>query len=140
MEELKFVAAKLIESTPNFQVGKTEVKGRITLEVDGTVSRLPDEMHRPVTQAVLNIGTIALCLEKAGCTREAAARIIREAATECLDTGTKSREEMTERMKDAEKAIEFVKQSITEQIPQVLRKGRTTVKGTVTVVEAAEAA
>lgn len=140
MEELKFVAAKLIESTPNFAVGKTEVKGRITLEVDGTVSRLPDEMHRPVTQAVLNIGTLALALEKAGCTREAAARIIKEAAIESLENSTKSRQEMTERMKDAEKAIDFVKQSITEQIPQVLRKGRTTVKGTVHVVEAVEAA
>lgn len=114
-------------------VGKHHVAGRVTLDLDATISRSPDSEYTPTVSVPLK-ATLALVLHRAGFQRDRAAEIIVEAMREALTLGEHGADEIAERIADVDAAMERVTE-ITESLPKQKRKGATRVTGTVAVVE-----
>lgn len=136
MHDILHVAiAKLLKDTPDLPVGTVEVDETVTLKVKATIKRNADHDYTP-TVAIPLKATLALLLAKMGFQRDNAAALLVEAMTEALNEERLGEETISERLADVDAAMARV-QAITAALPKENRKGATTVKGSVEVVQPA---
>jgi len=137
MNDLLHVAiAKLLKDTPDLPVGQVTVDETVTLHVKATIKRNQDGEYTPTISIPLK-ATMALLLAKMGFQRERAAELLIEAMTEALSGERLGEDAISERMADVDAAMARVT-AITDALPKAVRKGATTVKGSVEVVEVVE--
>lgn len=104
--------------------GIYEVDEVVTLRIVGTAEKKEPEMVRP-SHRIPFTTVMALLMEKAGVTRDAASRMLREALTEAMTGSAEDRVEALEsRIKDAEKAAAAVKDQVLSQLPKVPKSGK----------------
>ena len=136
-DALQVAIAKIIaKDLPELATGSYEIDQTVTLHVKGTVKKGADCEYTPTVSVPLK-ATVALLLNKMGFQRDRAAELLVEAMTEALEWERLGEETIVERLADVDAAMERVQQ-ITAQLPKQLRKGATTVKGTVVVEVVAE--
>ena len=132
-DALQVAIAKIIaKDLPELATGSYEIDQTVTLHVKGTVKKGADCEYTPTVSVPLK-ATVALLLNKMGFQRDRAAELLVEAMTEALEWERLGEETIVERLADVDAAMERVQQ-ITAQIPKQVRKGATSVKGTVEVV------
>lgn len=124
--------AKSIELSP-LPVGRHEVHGQVTFQVDGVVIKGADTEYTPTVDIPL-LSTLALVLEKSGITREHSKRLLVEAMQEAIVFNQKGSETVTERVRDIETAMAEVRQ-VTSALPKKTRSGATRVQAEVKVVD-----
>lgn len=112
--------------------GKNDIDVTITLRVKASITKGADVDYTPTVDIPLK-ATLALVLEKAGFSREYAAKLLTEAMTEALEAGEKGNEAVESRLKDIDLAMDRVS-AITAALPKKTRSGPTTVKGSVVEV------
>lgn len=116
-------------------VGDHDVDEFITVRVLGTVTKGLDTSYTP-TADIPVIPTMALLLSRMGVTREASAKLLAECMIQASKSGDKPTEEINDRIKDIESAMETV-QSVLDKLPQKVRAGAVHVKATVEILEVA---
>ena len=124
--------AKSIELSP-LPVGRHEVKGQVTFQVDGVVIKGADVEYTPTVDIPM-LATLALVLEKSGITREHSKKLLVEAMQEAIVLNQKGSETVAERLKDIETAMVEVRE-VTAALPKKTRSGATKVQAKVEVVE-----
>ena len=126
--------ARALTDSGDIRVGTYKIDETITLHVCGTVQRRPDTSYTP-TVAIPLKATMALLLQRMGCTREAAADLLVDVMTEALaaESDVHAAAGIAERIEDVESAMARV-QAVTGKLPQATRKGATIVKCEVTEV------
>lgn len=125
--------ARLLKDQPDLPVGTVEVDETITLRVKATVRRGEDHEYVPTVSIPLK-ATVALLLAKMGFQRDQASAMLVEAMTEALNADTLGSEAVAAHLADVDLAMARVT-AITNALPPQTRKGATTVRGTVEVVE-----
>ncbi|MHB0960077.1 MAG: hypothetical protein ACYC0X_31110 [Pirellulaceae bacterium] len=103
--------------------GRYEFDELVTLHVCGSVRKENDTLCSPTVSIPL-IPTLALFWEKSGITQDHALRMLREAISEALSAGKDTTDEIQNRMKHVEKAIQTVKEELLDKLPKVKRSGR----------------
>jgi hypothetical protein len=117
--------------------GVYDVDETLTIRVQGQIKKFKDEEYTPTADIPLK-AALALVLEKSGVTRDAASKLLVEAMTEALEAGEKAQAAVQARLNDIDAAMERV-QSAAAKLPDKTRKGKTTCKVTLEVLEGAVA-
>lgn len=113
--------------------GVYDVDETMTIRVTGQIKKGKDEDYTPTADIPVK-ATLALLLEKSGITRDAATNLLVESMTEALEAGEKAEGAVQERLNDIDEAMERV-QSATAKLPDKTRKGKTTCKVSLEVLE-----
>lgn len=131
--ELNALLAKAIEKAVSkpakgvvLAVGAHEIDETLTVHVKGTLKKGEDTTYTPTADIPLK-AALALVLEKAGVTRDAAAAMLVSAMTEALEGDTSKNAAILERVKDVDAAMERVT-SAAAALPAKPRKGAITGK------------
>lgn len=98
----------------------------LTVRVRGTVTR-GATTTRASTSKLLNLGTVALLLRRAGITREKSEEVLREVLTEAASLDEAARTVLVTDYK-LEETIEAVEKSIVATVPRSTVAGRITTK------------
>lgn len=129
--EVLFAVSKLIGAKDNFTVGDHNVKGVVTFEVDAVVSRAPDTSAKPTTHLLCK-KTIAQFLARMGATQNAALDAL-EATWDALLTGETL--ELDPKMQDRLDIALAKFERMTEKLPKSPKKGGTTVRGSLKILD-----
>ncbi len=113
--------------------GVYDVDETMTIRVQGRIKKGADEDYTPTADIPLK-AALALLLEKSGVTRDAATAMLVEAMTEALEAGEKAESAVKERLTDIDAAMARV-QAAAARLPDKTRKGKTTCKVTLEVLE-----
>jgi len=119
----------------NLVEGSYAVDETVTIHVSGVIKKGADETYVPTVDIPLK-AALALVLEKAGVTRDAAAKMLVEAMTEALSLGAKGGGAVKERLNDIDVAMGRVAEAVAK-LPEKTRSGKTMCKVTLEVVEPA---
>lgn len=129
-----FAISKLIGAKDNFKVGSHNVKGIVTLEVDAVISRAADSTAKP-TSHILCKKTIGQFLARMGATQNAALDAL-EATWEALLTGETL--EIDPKMQDRLDIALAKFERMTDKLPKSVKKGSTTVRGSLNILDKAK--
>lgn len=133
-DAMKAMIAKFIAAGVDLPAGTDEmIDETVTLHVKGTVKRGQDGEYTPTISIPVK-ATLAILLERMGFQRDYAAELLVECMTQALNEETQAAPIIAERLKDIDAAEERVR-AVLEALPKATRRGATTMRGTVTVVE-----
>lgn len=131
---LTFAVGKLLKSKFEPTVGSTKVKGQVVVDVDAVINKAADELyvpsvHIPYLKVFANFAKIS------GITRDAALKNFKKAMIESLTNEKNAGEELENLVPDLEKFEEIISKEVLEKLPKQVRKGKVSVKGSVTVAD-----
>lgn len=115
-------------------VGEHSVDATITLRVLGSITKSMDTTYTPTADIPL-LPTMALLLSRAGFTREGSVKVLTECMLASMRAGTDPADEIADRVKDIEAAMESVRKVI-EALPVKVRAGAVRANVTVEVLSA----
>ena len=104
----------------------------ITIHLKGEVKKFADEVYTPTVSVPLK-STMAILLHLMGFQRDNAILTISKAMKMALEMEKNADEEILKLVKDIDKAMENV-ESMTSTLPPQTRKGKTTAKGEITIL------
>lgn len=110
----------------------------MTVRVTGVVKRGVGYTQRP-TSRLLNLGTVAVLLKRAGVTRETAKLLLRDVLRESARLNDEMREQLV-REYELEQTIQAIQDEIVENAPRVEVAGRVTAKLDVSIERNTQAA
>lgn len=128
-DTLKALVAKVWKDAElDLDVGTHFVDETFLVHISGTVAKQNDAMVAPTTSLPL-IPILALFWEKSGICRDHALRMLREAITEAMESGTTTKnEQIKARVNDIETAVKAVKTDLIAKLPKQRRAGRVITK------------
>lgn len=131
MDQITALAvAKLIApKNVDLPIGSTRIKKTLTIEVDATVNKFADEEYTPTVSIPLK-ATMAVLLQRMGFQRDRAMELLTEAMTEALKMEKMGEDEIAKLSANVDEAMERVA-AVTAALPKAIRKGKTTIKGTI---------
>lgn len=122
------VAKSWKDAELDLEPGTHFVDETFLVHVSGTVVKQNDAMVAPTTSLPL-IPILALFWEKSGICRDHALRMLKEAITEAMESGsTTKNEQIKARIKDVEASVSAIKTDLIAELPKQRRAGRVITK------------
>jgi hypothetical protein len=129
---IKTALAKAYTPVNPLSPGKYQVKERITLEIEGTITKGADQTRTPTVDIPWK-KVVAHLAEKLGCVGDAAINQLTDAIRDAMNNNKDKDAAIESRIKDIEAATKKV-ESFLGQLPPKTISGRTTVDVTVTEI------
>jgi len=128
-DTLKVLVAKVWKDAElDLDVGTTYLDDTFLVHASGTVTKQNDAMVAPTTSLPL-IPILALFGEKSVICRDHALRMLKEAITEAMESGTTMKnEQIKARVNDIETAVKAIKTDLIAKLPMQRRSGRVITK------------
>ena len=136
--DLVFVASKLLakDAKDEFEVGTHHVEGVFTVAVKAVVSRLEDTEGKPTSQ-LLSKDNFAQFIARLGAIQDVVLKAF-EDTWEAKLTGAEVRIDKDTQARIDTALAKF--ERMTDRLPKVPKKGSTTVKGTIQIVQSVKEA